>query len=45
MKTAIINWILIMGVYVGVRHYTGHHCIALAAICALFYLKQNLETY
>lgn len=39
----IANLIFLAIVYAGVRHYTGHNCIALSAVAALMFINNNLE--
>lgn len=34
----VLNIILLIIVYVGIQHYTWHHCIAAAAVAALLFI-------
>lgn len=45
MGEILLNLVLIFITYFGIYHYTGHHCIALASLGALFYTRIGQSFY
>lgn len=43
LKSKFVRFLLLIGVYFGVKHYSGHNCLAISAVCALLYLSGNKE--
>jgi hypothetical protein len=43
LRNNFFRFLLLVGSYIGIKHYTDHHCIAISAVCALLFLAGNRD--